>query len=78
MLEFLQPRLAGAGDVRYTLRMMSYGTEYVQHARDEADFCVYKPLDLRDGTRLAKLLDNLRRTQTTSSRTALYWRLVLL
>ncbi|GIM13700.1 hypothetical protein Vretimale_16775 [Volvox reticuliferus] len=59
--EFLQPRLAGAGDVRHSLRMMAYHTEYVQHARDEADFRVYKPVDLRDGTRLAKLLDNLRR-----------------
>ncbi|GLI66525.1 hypothetical protein VaNZ11_010395 [Volvox africanus] len=59
--EFLQPRLAGAGDVRHSLRMMAYHTEYVQHARDEADFRVHKPMDLRDGTRLAKLLDNLRR-----------------
>ncbi|GLC57420.1 hypothetical protein PLESTB_001222500 [Pleodorina starrii] len=59
--EFLQTRLAGAGDVRHSLRMMTYSTEYVQHARDEADFRVRKPLDLRDGTRLAKLLDNLRR-----------------
>ncbi|EFJ40339.1 microtubule-associated protein Asp [Volvox carteri f. nagariensis] len=59
--EFLQPRLAGAGDVRHSLRMMSYTTGFVQHARDEADYRVRKPLDLRDGTRLAKLFDNLRR-----------------
>ncbi len=60
LLEFLQPRLAGAGDVRHQLRAMGYVVEYVQHARDEADFRVAKPSDLRDGTRLAKLLDNLR------------------
>ncbi|PNH10245.1 Abnormal spindle-like microcephaly-associated [Tetrabaena socialis] len=58
---FLQPRLAGAGDVRHTMRVMAYELTYVQHARDEADFRVHKPSDLRDGTRLAKLLDNLRR-----------------
>eukprot|EP00198_Chlamydomonas_reinhardtii_P006104 XP_001695440.1 predicted protein [Chlamydomonas reinhardtii] len=61
LLEFLQPRLAGAGDVRHQLRAMGYVAEYVQHARDEADFRVAKPSDLRDGTRLAKLLDNLRK-----------------
>ncbi|KAG2492393.1 hypothetical protein HYH03_009339 [Edaphochlamys debaryana] len=59
--ELLQPRLAGAGDVRHTLRSFGYALEYVQHARDEADYRVAKPTDLRDGTRLAKLLDNLRK-----------------
>ncbi|GFR51021.1 hypothetical protein Agub_g13348 [Astrephomene gubernaculifera] len=58
---FLQPRLAGAGDVRHSLRMMAYNVEHVQHPRDEADYRVQRPADLRDGTRLAKLYDNLRK-----------------
>ncbi len=61
LTELLQPRLAGAGDVRHTLRMMGVTAGYVQHVRDEADYRVSKPADLRDGTRLAKLLDCLKR-----------------
>ena len=59
--EFLQPRLAGAGDVLHQLRVMGYTLAYEQHPRDEADYRVLLPSDFRDGTRIAKLLDSLLR-----------------
>lgn len=72
--DFLQPRLSGAGDVVHGLRTNLSGVAaqqpsggstglftYVQHARDETDYRVGSPLDLRDGVRLAKLLCHLTR-----------------
>lgn len=59
--EFLQPRLAGAGDVLHQLRMMQVHLTYEQHARDETDYRISTPVDFRDGIRLAKLLCHLTR-----------------
>lgn len=59
MAEFLQPRLAGAGDVLHQLRMLQYVLRYEQRPRDEVDYRVLQPADFRDGTRLAKLLETL-------------------
>ncbi|MEW5314489.1 MAG: hypothetical protein WDW38_005985 [Sanguina aurantia] len=67
LAEFLQPRILGAGDVAHMLRLMQYTLSYQQHVRDETDYRVACPSDLRDGTRIAKLFTCLLKQHRAST-----------
>eukprot|EP00887_Chlorella_sp_A99_P006848 scaffold2.g6848.t1 len=60
LVELLQGRLAGEGDVLRSLGRLGFRVTHYQQPRQELDFTVRNlAVDLRDGLRLCKLIDGL-------------------